>query len=42
MFAGRELVEVVASRDGARGYRVERAAGGEVSERPLPARYLGA
>ncbi len=42
VFAGRELVEVVASRDGARGYRVERAAGGEVSERPLPARYLGA
>lgn len=42
VFAGRELVEVVASRAGARGYRVEPAAGGEVSERPLPARYLGA
>ena len=42
VFAGRELVEVVASRVGAGGYRVERGADGEVSERPLPARYLGA
>jgi dipeptidase E len=42
VFAGTELVEVVTSRPGARAYRVERAPSGELSERPLPARYLGA
>jgi dipeptidase E len=43
VFSGRELVEVVASRPGAAGYRVERAAEGTTaSERMLPARYLGA
>ena len=41
VFAGAELVEVVTSRPDARGYRVERSADGGVSERPLPARYLG-
>ena len=35
------LVEVVASRERARGYRVERDAEGAAVERPLPTRYLG-
>ena len=35
------LVEVVASRERARGYRVERDADGAAVERPLPTRYLG-
>ena len=40
-FAGaRELVEVVASREGARGYRVERRDDGAAVEQPLPTRYL--
>ncbi|HTU87208.1 MAG TPA: peptidase E [Solirubrobacteraceae bacterium] len=42
VFAGHELAEVVASRPGAGAYRVLRTPGGGVSERPLPARYLGA
>jgi dipeptidase E len=41
VFAGRELVEVVASRPEAGAYRVQRAADGGVSEESLPARYLG-
>jgi dipeptidase E len=41
VFAGQELVEVVASRPDAGAYRVERTADGGVTERPLPARYLG-
>ena len=40
-FAGaEELVEVVASREGARGYRVERRDDGAAVEQPLPTRYL--
>jgi peptidase E len=39
-FAGLELTEVVTERGGATAYRVERAAGGEVSETPLEARVL--
>ena len=35
-----ELVEVVASREGARGYRVERRPDGAAVEIPLPTRYL--
>jgi dipeptidase E len=35
-----EVAEVVASRDGARGYRVERRADGAAVEQPLPTRYL--
>ncbi len=42
VFAGRELMEVVASRPGARGYRVQRMPDGEAGEQVLPARYLGA
>jgi peptidase E len=42
VFAGAELAEVVASRSGAGGYRVERSHDGDVNERALPARYLGA
>ena len=34
------LVEVVASREGARGYRVERRPDGAAVEQPLPTRYL--
>jgi dipeptidase E len=34
------LIEVVASREGARGYRVERGPDGAAVERPLPARDL--
>lgn len=41
VFAGDKLVEVVTSRLEARAYRVERTADGGVSERALPARYLG-
>jgi dipeptidase E len=36
-----ELAAVVASRDGARAFRVERGVGGGVVETPLPTRYLG-
>lgn len=39
-FHGQELVEVVASRPNARGYRVE-VRDGRVVEEPLPARYIG-
>ena len=42
LFAGRELVEVVAGRPDAGGYRVERTADGQAREQVLPARYLGA
>jgi len=35
-----ELVEAVASREGARGYRVERRPDGAAIEQPLPTRYL--
>jgi dipeptidase E len=42
VFAGTELEQVVVSRPHARGYRVERTAGGGAEERALPARYLGA
>jgi dipeptidase E len=38
--AAGELVEVVASREGARGYRVERRSDGAAIEQPLPTRYL--
>jgi peptidase E len=41
VFRGAELQEVVASRQGAAGYRVERTAEG-VTERRSEARYLGA
>jgi peptidase E len=41
VFAGRELAEVVTSRPEARAYRVSRDAGGGVTERQLPTRYLG-
>jgi len=41
VFHGTELAEVVASRPDARGYRVERAATGDVVETELPTRYLG-
>jgi len=41
VFAGTELEEVVASRPQAGAYRVERTIGDGVSERALPARYLG-
>jgi peptidase E len=34
------LMEVVASREGARGYRVERRDDGAAVEQPLPTRYL--
>jgi peptidase E len=40
-FAGaRDLVEAVTSREGARGYRVERRADGAAVEHALPTRYL--
>jgi peptidase E len=42
VFSGRDLEEVVTSRPDARAFRVERSAAGEVSERALPTRYLGA
>ena len=35
------LVEAVASRESARGYRVERSPDGTAAEQPLPTRYLG-
>jgi dipeptidase E len=35
------LVEAVASRESARGYRVERSPDGTAVEQPLPTRYLG-
>jgi dipeptidase E len=35
------LVEAVASRQSARGYRVERGPDGSAVEQPLPTRYLG-
>jgi dipeptidase E len=38
--ASGELVEVVASREGARGYRVERRPDGAAIEQALPTRYL--
>jgi dipeptidase E len=38
--AGGTLVEVVASREGARGYRVERRPDGAAIEQALPTRYL--
>lgn len=41
VFRGTQLDEVVASRPGARAYRVERGAGGEAIETELPTRYLG-
>lgn len=41
VFEGRELVEVVASRPGGRGYRVDRGTDGDAIETELPARYLG-
>jgi dipeptidase E len=41
VFAGRELVETVASRPHAGAWRVERTAGDGVSEQPLPVRRLG-
>jgi hypothetical protein len=34
-------VEAVASREGARAYRVERGPDGAADERALPTRYLG-
>ncbi len=40
-FVDGALHETVASRPGARAYRVERAQDGAVLETPLPARYLG-
>lgn len=40
VFRGTRLDEVVASRPGARGWRLEREAGAAV-EREIPARYLG-
>jgi hypothetical protein len=39
--AAGSLVEVVASREAARGYRVERRPDGTAAEQPLPTRYLG-
>jgi peptidase E len=41
VFRGTHLVEVVASRPAARGYRVERGPDGRAVETELPARYLG-
>jgi dipeptidase E len=41
VFRGTELVEVVASRSGAQGYRVVHGGDAEALETPLPARYLG-
>jgi len=41
VFRGTELDEVVASRPGARAYRVERGADGKAIETELPTRYLG-
>jgi len=41
VFHGTELAEVVASRPGARAYRVEPGPNGEAIETELPTRYLG-
>jgi peptidase E len=41
VFRGTELVEVVASRPDARGYRVERGTAGEAIETVVRTRYLG-
>ena len=41
VFRETELAEAVASRPGARAYRVERGPSGDVVETPLPVRYLG-
>jgi dipeptidase E len=41
VFRDRELVEVVASSDGASAYRVEPDGAGGAIETPLPGRYLG-
>ncbi|MGZ8437723.1 MAG: Type 1 glutamine amidotransferase-like domain-containing protein [Candidatus Limnocylindrales bacterium] len=41
VFSDRDLVEVVASHPGARGYRVVRGPAGDVIETELPTRYLG-
>ena len=41
VFRGTELAEVVASRPGARAYRVARSPSGDVVETELPTRYLG-
>ncbi len=41
VFAGTELLEVVSSHPAATAYRVRRSGDGEVSEQPLPTRYLG-
>ena len=40
VYRGTELVEVVADRAGPRGYELRRAAGGSVTETPLPTRVL--
>jgi peptidase E len=40
LYRGTELVEVVADRDGPRGYELRRAADGSVAETPLPTRVL--
>lgn len=40
VYRGVELAEVVADRDGPRGYELKRAADGSVVETPLPARVL--
>jgi len=41
VFEGHDLREVVSSRPGARGYRVERGPDGTAIETELPTRYLG-
>jgi dipeptidase E len=41
VFHGPDLAEVVASRSGALGYRIERGPSGDAIETPLPTRYLG-
>jgi peptidase E len=40
VYRGTELAEVVADREGPRGYEVKRAADGSIAETPLPARLL--
>jgi peptidase E len=40
LYRGVSLAEVVADRDGARGYELKRAADGSVTETPLPTRVL--
>jgi peptidase E len=42
VYRGTELVEVVADREGPRGYELRRAADGTVTETPLPTRLLPA